>query len=269
MLHIIIIFILPPTHKRKNSSTKYTQPPLPEYDETSSNGTTTTTFVIPDPQATLPDEVEFLCVRKLHVDEGGRVVGEQTKDRRVIVKLKCKSAANVKPEDQFRKAILLLFMHHPVKLLPKNTTPELNAVGHSCVLSRTYDQDSFLYLPKTRKDLENVYFWDLRHTGSKVYNTEMMFQLETDINVSEMMRNEDARKKFNANSFNLQHIRVTKCKKIRNVGVLVGIEPAMLDGPHLTQEVKHLLDYKFDIDCYSHGINMGVNLIRDGITEHQ
>ena len=230
--------------------------------------TTTTTFVIPDPQATLPD-VEFLCVRKPRVDEGGPVGGEQTKDRRVIVKLRCKSAANVKPEDQFRKAILLLFMHQPVKLLPKNTTPELNADGHSCVLSRTYDYDSFLYLPKTRKELENVYFWDLRHTGSKGCNTEMLFQLETNINISEMMRHEDTNKKFRANNFNLQHIRVSKCKKVRNVGVLVGIEPAMLDGPHLTQEVKHLLNYKYDIDCYSHGINMGVNLIRDGNTEHQ
>ena len=138
--------------------------------------TTTTTVTIPDTQATPSDEVEFLCVRKLCVDEGGHLVSGQKEDRRLIVKFRCKSSANVKPEDQFREAILLLFMHHPVKLLPKNTTPVLNADGHSCgALARTYDKDSFLFLPKIRKDLEEKYFWDLNNTGNKGSNMEMYF----------------------------------------------------------------------------------------------
>eukprot|EP00979_Chaetoceros_neogracilis_P007768 scaffold1666_cov238-Chaetoceros_neogracile.AAC.1 len=230
---------------------------------------TTTTFVIPGPEATLPDEVEFLCVRTPHIDAGGGVGSRKSKDRRLIVKLRCKSADNVTPEEQFRKAILFLFMHHPVKLLPKNTTPELQADGHSCALDRTFDQESFLFLPKTRKELQDVYFWDLRFTGNKGSNTEMLFQIETEMNISDITRHEDTRKKFRANNFTMQHIRVEKCMNVRNVGVLVGIEPAMLDVPHLTQEIKHLLGHKYDIDCYSHGINMGVNLINDGTTEHQ
>jgi hypothetical protein len=229
----------------------------------------TTAFTIPDPHDTLSDEVEFLCVREPRVDEKGRLVSEQKKDRRLIVKFKCKSAANVKPEDQFRKVILLLFMHHPVKLLPKNTVPVLSADGHSCALARTYDKDSFLFLPKTRKDLEDKYFWDLRNTGNKGSNTEMYFQIETELNVSQITRHEETSTKFRANNFFLQHVRVQKCKKVRNVGVLVGVEPAMLDAPHLTQEVKHLLEHKFDIDCYSHYINMGVNLLKNGEVTHQ
>ena len=67
----------------------------------------------------------------------------------------------------------------------------------------------------------------------------------------------------------LQHVRVQKCKKIRNVGVFVRVEPAMLDAPHLTQEVKHLLGHKYDVDCYSHYINLGVNLLKDGEVKHQ
>jgi len=53
------------------------------------------------------------------------------------------------------------------------------------------------------------------------------------------------------------------------MGVLVGIEPAMLDAPHLTQEAKHLLEHKYDVDCYSHFINLGVNLIKDRQVKHQ
>ena len=58
-------------------------------------------------------------------------------------------------------------------------------------------------------------------------------------------------------------------QKVRNVGVLVGVEPAMLDTPHLTQEVKHLLRHKYDVYCHSHYINLGVNLLKDGEVTHQ
>lgn len=51
--------------------------------------------------------------------------------------------------------------------------------------------------------------------------------------------------------------------------VVLGAHPDWIDIPHLAQKLKHLLDYKFDIDVYRYYGNLDVNLLNKGTVKNQ